>query len=155
MVKALMCFSYEKKKLWLCGPDYKKRWIIQHFIHNWSTTIRKMKIINSILLTIASLTINQVVALNFDFNVKRGGAEPIKPFMTDLSLDDFRNKKLMLARRLAIKQKIRNPKLRNVIALLLQKKQQKLEKCNRNYNCYKTAKDSNRLNRFKKFHHWF
>ena len=112
-----------------------------------------MKIINSILLTIASLTINQVVALNFDFNVKRGGAEPIKPFMTDLSLDDFRNKKLMLARRLAIKQKIRNPKLRYVIALLLQKKQQKLEKCNRNYNCYKTAKDSNRLNRFKKFHH--
>ena len=112
-----------------------------------------MKIINSILLSISCLTINQVAALTLDFNVKRGGAEPIKPFITDLSLDDFRNKKLMLARRLAIKQKIRNPKLRNVIALLLQKKQQKLEKCNRNYNCYKTAKDTNRLNRFKKFHH--
>ena len=91
--------------------------------------------------------------MKLDLMVKRGGQEPLRPFMTNQSFDDFRNKKLLLARRVTLEQKIRNPKLRNVLAVLLQKKKQKLATCTRNYNYFKAAKDTNRMNRFKKFHH--
>ena len=112
-----------------------------------------MKAINSIVLCCSFFTITGLGAMKLDLMVKRGGQEPLRPFMTNQSFDDFRNKKLLLARRVTLEQKIRNPKLRNVLAVLLQKKKQKLATCTRNYNCFKTAQDTNRMNRFKKFHH--
>ena len=111
-----------------------------------------MNAINSIILCWSFLTIAEIGAMKLDLMVKRGGQEPLRPFLTNQSMDDFRNKRLLLARRVTLEQKIRNPKLRNVLAILLQKKQQRLKTCNRNYNCFKTAKDISRMNRFKKFH---
>ena len=112
-----------------------------------------MNTINSIILCWSFLTITELGAMKLDLMVKRGGQEPLRPFLTNQAMDDFRNKKLLLARRVTLEQKVRNPKLRNVLAILLQKKQQQLATCTRNYNCFKTAKDTNRMNRFKKFHH--
>ena len=108
--------------------------------------------INSIILCWSFLTITEIEAMKLDLMVKRGGQEPWRPFLTSQLIDDFRNKKLLLARRVILEQKVRNPKLRNVLAILLQKKQQ-LATCTRNYNCFKTVKDTSRMNRFKKFHH--
>ena len=108
--------------------------------------------INSIILCWSFLTITEIEAMKLDLMVKRGGQEPWRPFLTSQLIDDFRNKKLLLARRVILEQKVRNPKLRNVLAILRQKKQQ-LATCTRNYNCFKTVKDTSRMNRFKKFHH--
>ena len=91
--------------------------------------------------------------MKLDGTVKRGGAEPVRPFMSYQSLNDFRNKKLIMAQRLVLAQKVRDPHFRNVLAILLQQQKEKRVRCNRNYNCFKNAKDSNRLSRFKNFHH--
>ena len=112
-----------------------------------------MKFISSIFLCWSFLKIGELNAMKLDGTVKRGGAEPVRPFITNQSLDDFRNKKLMMAQRLALAKKVRDPRFRNMLAILLHQQKQKRERCNRNYNCFKNAKDSNRLNRFKNFHH--
>ena len=116
---------------------------------NLKTNLR-MKVINSIFLCWTFLT--TLNAMKLDGVLKRGGAEPYRPFMTYQSLDDFR-KKLMMAQRLALAQKVRDPNFRNMPAILLQQQKRKRGRCNRNYNCFKNSKDSNRLNRFKSFHH--
>ena len=143
--------------------EYKKLWIIEHLIHSSSKTFStatscskinlKMNAINSIILCWSFLIITEIEAMKL--MVKRGGQEPLRPFLTNQSMDDFRNKKLLLARRVTLEQKVRNPKLRNFLAILLQKKKQRLATCTRNFNCFKTLKDTNHLNRFKSFHHWF
>ena len=126
--------------------------LFEHFL-DCSKTNLKMNAINSIILCWSFLTITEIGATKM--MVKRGGQEPLRPFLTNQSMDDFRNKKLLLARRVTLEQKVRNPKLRNVLAIVLQKKKQRLATCTRNFNCFKTAKDTNRLNRFKNYHHWF
>ena len=126
--------------------------LFEHFL-DCSKTNLKMNAINSIILCWSFLTITEIGATKM--MVKRGGQEPLRPFLTNQSMDDFRNKKLLLARRVTLEQKVRNPKLRNVLAIVLQKKKQRLATCTRNFNCFKTAKNTNRLNRFKNYHHWF
>ena len=112
-----------------------------------------MKAFSFLILCWSFLTISEIEAMKLDLMVERGGQEPLRPFLTNQSIDDFRNQKLLLARRVTLEQKVRNPTLRNVLAIIFQKKQQQLATCTRNYNCFKTAKDTNRMNRFKKFHH--
>ena len=77
---------------------------------------------------------NQLIALNI--SLKRGGAEPITPFLTNQLINDVRNRRLQLANRITLTQKVKSSKLRNVLD-----------------NFKKKKSKNSRLNRFKKFHH--
>ena len=94
----------------------------------------KMKLFNSILLCWSFLPINQLVSLNI--SLKRGGSEPLNPFLTNQLINDVRNRRLLLANRITLTQKVKSSKLRNALD-----------------NFEKKKSKNSRLNRFKKFHH--
>jgi len=88
------------------------------------------------------MILQHIMAL--DLTVKRGGAEALKPFLTNQLMNDFRSRKLTLSQRVTLTEKVRNSKLRNVLAYL-RKNDSKLVK--------RTKTRSNRLSAFKNFHH--
>ena len=95
-----------------------------------------MKIFNSIVLCWSFLPINYLTAINI--YIKRGGSEPLNPFLTSQLISDVRNRRLQLANRITLTQKVKSSKLRNVFDTFKKKK---------------PSMKNNRLNRFKKYHH--
>ncbi len=120
----------------IIGPssEYKRIRNATYSNNKSSPTKVKMKLFNSILLGWSFLPINQLVALNIP--LKRGGPEPLNPFLTNQLINDVRNRRLQLANRITLTQKVKSSKLRNVLDKFKKKK----------------SKNS-RFNRFKKFHH--
>ena len=73
-----------------------------------------------------------------NISLKRGGSEPLNPFLTNQLINDVRNRRLLLANRITLTQKVKSSKLRNIFDTFKKKK---------------PSMKNNRLNRFKKFHH--
>ena len=104
----------------------------------------KMKFLNSIILCWSFLVVKQIMA--FELTVKRGGAEALKPFLTNQLMNDILLRKIALSQRVTLTEKVRNSNLRNVLAYLRKNNSKVVER---------TKTRSNRLNGFKRFHHWF
>ena len=118
------------------ASEYKRKENTIDFTNKSSPTKLIMKIFNSIVLCWSFLPINYLTAINI--HIKRGGSEPLNPFLTSQLMSDVRNRRLQLANRITLTQKVKSSKLRNILDTFKKKK---------------PSMKNNRLNRFKKYHH--